>query len=53
MGNFKAFAAGVVATVVALQCGTFAYGKWMEEKISVIYQNIQVTVDDKELITTN
>ena len=49
MGNFKAFVSGVVVTAVALQCGTFAYGKWMEEKISVIYQNIRVTVDDKEL----
>ena len=53
MGNFKAFVSGVVVTAVALQCGTFAYGKWMEEKISVIYQNIRVTVDDKELITSN
>lgn len=53
MGNFKAFVSGVVVTAVALQCGTFAYGKWMEEKISVIYQNIRVTVDDKELTTSN
>ena len=53
MGNFKAFVSGVVVTAVALQCGTFAYGKWMEEKISVIYQNIRVTVADKELTTSN